>query len=132
RCGLAWVAVHPLGQAWSQVARNPAGLSGSIAPHIGAVVALEAQKSRTASDVLPAFVAINAGPIRGSGYLPAKFGPFGFLPSAEGLPTLEHPYGSARFNRRWDLIHKVDPNRQTQALGKSAADMSDFFDQAKS
>src|SRR2546426_7606152 len=39
RCGLSWVAVHPLGQAWSQVARNPAGLSGQIAPHIGAVVA---------------------------------------------------------------------------------------------
>ena len=131
RCGLSWVAVHPLGQAWSQVARNPAGLSGQIAPHIGAVVALEAQKSRTPSDVLPAFIAINPLAMPGSGYFPAKYGPFEFIPSADGLPTLAHPDGTARFTRRWDLIHRLDSNRQTEALGKSAGDLNDFFDQSK-
>lgn len=131
RCGLSWVAVHPLGQAWTQLARNPAGATGAIAPHIGAVVALEAQISRTAKDVLPAFLAVNAGPIPGSGYLPARYGPFGFVPLAEGLPTLAHPDGEARFARRWDLIHKLDANRRTGALGKIAADLNDFFDQSK-
>jgi hypothetical protein len=131
RCGLSWVAVHPLGQAWAQVARNPAGLSGSIAPHIGSVVALESQTSRTASDVLPAFLAIDAGSIPASGYLPAKYGPFAVQSLPEGLPTLHHPEGTARFSRRWDLIHKLDRDRDNRALGKPAADLNDFFDQAK-
>src|SRR5438132_3948614 len=26
RCGVSWVAVHPLGQAWTQLARNPEGV----------------------------------------------------------------------------------------------------------
>src|SRR5438105_5520340 len=35
RGGLAWAAVHQLGQAWAQIARNPGGATGAIAPHIG-------------------------------------------------------------------------------------------------
>src|SRR3954454_16839393 len=42
RPGLAWAAVHQLGQSWAQIARNPGGATGAIAPHIGAVVSLEA------------------------------------------------------------------------------------------
>jgi uncharacterized protein DUF1501 len=131
RSGLSWVAVHPLGQVWMQVARNPAGLSGSIAPHIGAVVALESQSRRTASDVLPAFLAINAGAIPGSGYFPAKYGPCGVYPYEEGLATLTHPEGAERFSRRWNLLHRLDANRSSGALGKAGADINDFFDQAK-
>jgi len=131
RCGLAWVAIHTLGQTWAQVARNPAGLSGSIAPHIGAVVALESQTSRKASDVLPGFLAVNAGSIPGSGYFPARYGPFGIQPLAEGLPTLIHPEGPARFDRRWNLLHKIDGNRKTGELGKPSMDTNDFFDQSK-
>ena len=131
RCGLSWVAVHPLGQAWMQLARNPAGLSGSIAPHIGAVVALESQGVRTPTDVLPSFLAINAGSIPGAGYFPAKYGPCGIYPYEEGLSTLAHPDGAARFNRRWNLLHKLDDDRRSGALGKAAADIDDFFDQAK-
>ena len=41
RPGLAWAAVHQLGQTWAQIARNPGGATGAIAPHIGAVVSLE-------------------------------------------------------------------------------------------
>ena len=131
RCGLAWVAIHVLGQQWAQVARNPAGLSGSIAPHIGAVVSLESQTSRTAADVLPGFVAINAGSIPGPGYFPAKYGPFGIQPLPEGLPTLIHPEGTTRFNRRWNLLHKIDLNRRSGDLGKASMDTNDFFDQSK-
>src|SRR5205814_1451970 len=40
RSGLAWAAVHQLGQAWAQIARNPSGATGAIAPHIGSVVSL--------------------------------------------------------------------------------------------
>src|SRR5215213_2910587 len=75
RNGLAWAAVHQLGQTWAQIARNPGGATGAIAPHIGAVVALESQASRTVSDVLPGFIALNSGGIPTCGYLPAKYAP---------------------------------------------------------
>ncbi|HET7436288.1 MAG TPA: DUF1501 domain-containing protein [Thermoanaerobaculia bacterium] len=131
RSGLAWAAVHQLGQAWAQIARNPGGATGAIAPHIGAVVSLESQASRTTSDVLPGFIALNAGAIPSSGYLPARYAPFGVTTEATGLATLTHPDGTARFTRRWDLLHQLDAARANGALGKPSLDMNDFYDQSK-
>ncbi|HKR63990.1 MAG TPA: DUF1501 domain-containing protein [Thermoanaerobaculia bacterium] len=131
RSCLAWAAVHELGQAWAQIARNPGGATGAIAPHIGAVVALESQAKRTPAEVLPGFIALNAGSIPTCGYLPAKYAPFGVTTASTGLATLGHPDGAARFTRRWDLIHQLDTNRTTGALGKAASDMNDFYDQSK-
>src|SRR5438067_12827306 len=82
RSGLSWAAVHTLGQAWAQIARNPGGATGSIAPHIGAVVALESQTARTTADVLPGFIALNSPSIPTSGYFPAKYAPFGVTTAA--------------------------------------------------
>src|SRR5229473_267475 len=72
RSGLSWAAVHQLAQAWAQIARNPGGATGSIAPHIGAVVALESQASRQTGDILPGFVSLNQV-MASSGYLPARY-----------------------------------------------------------
>jgi ribosomal protein L27 len=130
RSGLAWAAVHPLAQAWVQISRNPSGVTGSISPHIGAVVALESQLNRKPGDVLPAFVSINQL-MAGSGYLPARYAPFPVTPSQDGLPTLTHPDGVARFADRWNLIQKIDGDRATGNLGRNASDMSTFSDQAK-
>lgn len=131
RSCLAWAAVHELGQAWAQIARNPGGATGAIAPHIGAVVALESQATRTVADVLPGFIALNSGSIPTCGYLPAKYAPFGVTTAPTGLATLSHPDGAARFARRWELLHQLDTNRATGVLGKAAADMNDFYDQSK-
>jgi len=131
RSCLSWAAVHELGQAWAQIARNPSGATGAIAPHIGAVVALESQAARTVSDVLPGFIALNAGTIPTCGYLPARYAPFGVTTESTGLDTLAHPDGAARFTRRWDLLHQLDANRTTGALGKASTDMNDFYDQSK-
>ena len=131
RSGLAWAAVHQLGQTWAQIARNPGGATGAIAPHIGAVVSLEAQAKRGPGDVLPAFIALNAGSIPGSGYLPAKYAPFGVETASTGLATLSHPDGTARFTDRWSLLHTIDKNRTSGALGKLSLDMNDFYDQSK-
>ncbi|HEX2061686.1 MAG TPA: DUF1501 domain-containing protein, partial [Thermoanaerobaculia bacterium] len=131
RAGQAWAAVHQLGQTWAQIARNPTGATGAIAPHIGAVVALESQVNRTPADVLPGFIALNSGSIPTSGYLPAKYAPFGVQTSATGLPTLTHPEGATRFARRWDLVHALDCCRTSGALGKASMDMNDFYDQSK-
>jgi hypothetical protein len=132
RPGLSWAAVHQLGQSWVQIARNPGGATGAIAPHIGAVVSIESQAQRTPSDVLPGFIALNSGGIPASGYLPAKYAPFGVTTAATGLATLSHPDGTSRFGDRWNFLHSLDANRSTGALGKGSSDMNDFYDQAKS
>ncbi len=131
RSGLAWAAVHQLGQTWAQIARNPGGATGAIAPHIGSVVSIESQAKRATSDVLPGFIALNSGTIPTSGYLPAKYAPFGVQTAAAGLATLSHPDGASRFSDRWGLIHQLDTARTTGALGKNASDMNDFYDQSK-
>jgi len=130
RSGLAWAAVHNLAQEWVQIARNPGGATGSIAPHIGAVVSLEAQLTRQASDILPGFVSINQV-MAGSGYLPAQYAPFGVTPSASGLAALTHPDGATRLSDRWNLIQSIDPDRKSGDLGRNAGDMGTFYDQAK-
>jgi hypothetical protein len=131
RSALSWAAVHQLGQTWAQISRNPTGATGAIAPHIGAVVALEAQASRTASDVLPGFIALNSAGIPSCGYLPAKYAPFGIAPAPEGLSTLAHPAGAERFARRWELLRQLDSARASGVLGKASMDMHDFYEQGK-
>ena len=131
RCGLSWAAVHQLGQTWAQIARNPGGATGAIAPHIGAVVSLESQLARTPADVLPGFIALNSGAIPTAGYLPAKYAPFGVTTASTGLSTLSHPDGTARFDRRWNLLHQLDAARAAGSLGKPSMDMNDFYDQSR-
>jgi hypothetical protein len=131
RSGLSWAAVHNLAQAWAQIARNPGGATGRIAPHIGAVVALEAQAARKEGDILPGFVSINQL-MAGSGYLPSQYAPFGVQPTANGLPALSHPDGAARLQDRWQLLRAIDPERTAAPeLGKNASDMAGFYDAAK-
>jgi hypothetical protein len=130
RSGLAWAAVHSLAQTWAQIARNPSGATGAIAPHIGAVVALESQINQQPGDVLPGFVSINQA-MAGSGYLPARYAPFPVTASQNGLAALTHPDGAARFADRWNLIQKTDDDRKTGSLGRNASDMGSFYDQAK-
>jgi hypothetical protein len=131
RPGLAWAAVHQLGQDWAQIARNPSGATGAIAPHIGAVVSLESQVSRTPGDVLPGFIALNSAGIPSSGYFAAAYAPFMVQPAATGLATLSHPDGAARFADRWNLLQTLDVNRASGALGKVTLDADDFYVQSK-
>lgn len=131
RSGLSWAAVHTLGQTWAQIARNPGGATGSIAPHIGAVVALESQIKRLPTDVLPGFIALNSTGIPSSGYLSASYAPFQVVPAATGLPTISHPDGASRFSDRWSFLHQLDSSRSTGILGKATTDMNDFYTQSK-
>jgi hypothetical protein len=130
RSGLSWAAVHQLAQAWAQIARNPGGATGSIAPHIGAVVALESQASRQPAEILPGFVSLNQV-MASSGYLPARYAPFAVTPAAAGLAALTHPDGAPRLSDRWNLLQAIDSDRQGTNLGRNAADMGAFYDQAK-
>ena len=130
RSGLLWAAVHQLAQAWAQIARNPGGATGSIAPHIGAVVALESQAVRQPGDILPGFVSLNQV-MATSGYLPARYAPFAVTPAATGLAALTHPDGAPRLSDRWNLLQSIDPDRSTGDFGRNATDMGSFYDQAK-
>jgi hypothetical protein len=125
--------VHGLGQTWLQIARNPTGATGSIAPHLGAVAALELDPQRGPSDVLPSFIALNTGgSLVGSGYFPSVYSPFSVQPTSTGLTSLTHPDGSARFALRWnDLVNLDAALRNGQPLGKDAADAVGFYGQAK-
>ena len=131
RSGLAWAAVHPLGQVWAQIARNPTGATGSIAPHIGAVVSLESQVTRKSTDVLPGFIALNSTGIPSSGYLPATYAPFPVTPNANGLTTISHPDGATRFSDRWSFLHQLDVGRTNGELGKVTLDANEFYTQSK-
>lgn len=131
RSGLAWAAVHSLAQTWTQISRNPTGALGKVSPHVGAVVALEAQKSRKITDVLPGFIALNSGNIVGSGYLPSMYAPFSIQPSQNGLAALTHPDGKGRLDERWALLQQTDGARLSSSSGKAALDMDGFYDQAK-
>jgi hypothetical protein len=130
RSGLSWAAVHGLAQTWVQIARNPGGATGAIAPHIGAVVSIESQMMRQSSDILPGFVSINQV-MAGSGYLSAQYAPFAVTPAAAGLSALTHPDGAARLVDRWNLLQSIDPDRTGGGLAKNATDMANFYDQSK-
>jgi uncharacterized protein (DUF1501 family) len=125
--------VHGLGQTWLQIARNPTGATGSEAPNMGSIAALELDSQRGASDVLPAFLSLNtqAG-LSGAGYFPSTFSPFVVQPTAAGLPSLTHPDGAARFGTRWNDLQGLDSALRTgQPLGKDASDAVIFYNQAK-
>ncbi len=130
----AWALVHGLSQTWTQIGRNPTSLLGKVAPHMGAVVALEYESRRRSSDILPGFVSLNSGGTQaGSGYLSSAFAPFSVVPSAGGLANTRHLDGEARFNLRWELLHSLDDSlRQPSPLGRSVEDMNNFETSARS
>ncbi len=134
RSCLAWALVHGLAQTWSQISRNPTSALGNIAPHIGSVVALEMESKKDPKiEVLPSFISLNTGGgMVGSGYLPSIYSPFSALPTLTGLPSLSHPDGATRFALRWSDLQTLDGKLRTgEPLGKDAADMAGFYDQAK-
>lgn len=128
RSALSWVAVHQLGVLWAQIGRNPAGVLGNVAPHIGAVVALESYKTRKLSDILPAFIALEQPPVT-SGYFSAKYGPL-VLRARGGMTTLSHGDGNPRLEQRLGLINAIDKDR-AGALGKEAKDFGEFYPAAR-
>lgn len=124
--------VHTLQQAWLQIARNPTSATGSVAPNMGSVAALELEKQRGPADILPAFLALNKQSLlTGQGYFPAAYAPFEVTASTTGLPFLTHPDGAALANRWRDLQELDAVLRNGQPLGKDAADAVTFYNTAK-
>ena len=129
----AWALVHSLSQTWIQIGRNPVSALGSIAPNIGAVVALEKSTERAAKDVLPGFISLNAGGSQvGAGYFPVTYAPLQVSPSAGGLADINHPDGQARWQGRLKTLHLLDdPLRIHSPLGEMAGNMDGFYSGAQ-
>lgn len=128
----AWALVHSLGQAWSQIGRNPAAVLGNISPNIGSVVAIEKESERTPSQVFPTFLALNSAGGVGPGYMPAVYAPFKVTPSTAGLKNTTAPDGQARFSQRWSLLHHLDdPLRIDSPDGKPMSDYNEFYSAAE-
>jgi hypothetical protein len=132
RSARAYALVHSLAQTWVQIGRNPASALGSVSPNIGSIVAIEKAAERTATDILPGFISLNAGGSQvGAGYLEVTYAPFLVQPRAAGLSNTVHPDGRDRWNGRMQMLHMLDdPLRNNSPLGKSAEDMDNFYDSA--
>jgi len=125
--------VHGLSQTWLQISRNPTGATGSEAPNMGSIAALELDGQKGPRDVLPSFISLNtqAG-LSGAGYFPSTFSPFVVQPTTTGLSSLTHPDGTTRFANRWNDLQQLDAAlRNGQPLGKDATDAVNFYSQAK-
>jgi hypothetical protein len=126
----AWALEHGLSQTWSQIGRNPAGVLGTVAPHIGSIVAIEKEPERKPNQVFPPFLAINSPGAVGSGYLPVTYAPFKTLPG--GLSNTSIPEGAALSNERWALLHELDdPLRTNSPLGARVEDHETFYRAAR-
>jgi uncharacterized protein (DUF1501 family) len=131
RSAASWVAVHELGTLWAQIGRNPTGALGAIAPHIGAVVALESYRNRKESEILPAFISFEQPPAA-AGYFSATYAPLVVRSrnGSTGMAILEHPDGMARLAQRLEIAKTLDADRKG-ALGKQATDFGEFYTGAR-
>jgi hypothetical protein len=123
--------VHGLQQVWAQIARNPTSQMGRVAPNIGAVVALEAERERQPNQKLPGFIAINAGGIVGAGYFNPRFAPFEMNAAATGLGNLTNADGATFFNTRFQMLQELDGDLRAGSRGYDVKAMDDFYQQSR-
>ncbi len=121
----SWAAVHELARNWVQIGRNPTASTSRIAPHIGSVVSLELSRK---GQTLPAFMALNTGDnIPGPGYLPPDHSPFFVSPGGGGLGNTTHRDGIPAFDRRLDLLLKLEADdRAANDAGPAPGEMRQF------
>ncbi|MBS1829621.1 MAG: DUF1501 domain-containing protein [Acidobacteria bacterium] len=124
----SWALQHNLGQAWTQIARSPAAALGDIAPNIGSVIAADKQTERRPTDTFPFFLGLNANDMIGSGYMNAKYAPVKFTPATSGFPDTNNADGSARFDKKWELLNKLDGvNRVNSPYHQDMEDFDGFY-----
>lgn len=127
----AWALVHSLAQTWVQIGRSPASPIAKAAPNIGAVVAVEYEQRRSATQKLPGFIALNASNVQGAGYFPPLYEPFSVTATDGGLLNANHPEGESRFQSRMELLKDFDGSlRKYSILGDGAEGMISAYDQA--
>lgn len=96
-------------------------------PHIGSLMAMELAQTKSETDLLPSFLAIN-GLVQGPGLLSSEHAAFAFNAS-EGVTGLSHPGGETLFRQRYESLLRTDSkNRlQTSASGQAITDYHNFY-----
>ena len=126
--------VHNLLQNWTQIARNPTGATGKIAPNIGSIVALELDKQRASNQKLPGFLSLNGGgSLAGAGYFSSRYSPFDVAPNINGLANLTNQDGEATFATRYNMLLAVDTQLRSlpAPFGAKVEEMADFYSSAR-
>jgi hypothetical protein len=125
--------VHSLLQTWTQTGRSPASATGSIAPNVGSVVALEKEGERLSNQPIPGFLSLNGGvTIAGPGYFPGRYSPFDVAPNANGIAGLTHGDGQTTFNTRYNMLALADESLTNQSrVSAKFEEMSDFYSSAR-
>jgi len=115
----SWENEHIRAQYYLQVAHQTSPARNKEMPSLGSVIAYEYEGRRRATDFLPPFVAMNftSGPFRviGEGCLEAKCSPLTLEISDRGFDFVVPEEEKARFQRRWDLLHKFEAPQRTQS-----------------
>jgi hypothetical protein len=133
----AWALVHTLAQTWTQIGRNPAAALGNIAPNIGSVVAIEKDPERTAGQVFPTFLSLNASNAAaqvGNGYFAATYAPFkiaepsGSAANTTGIANTTNVSGQTVSNQRYSELLAMDGTLRTNSpYGTPMQDMGNFY-----
>lgn len=126
--------VHSLLQTWTQTGRSPASATGTIAPNVGSVVALEKESERQSNQPIPGFLSLNGGVnIAGPGYFAGRYSPFDITPSANGIAGLSHPDGQTTFNTRYNMLALADESlAHSSRISTKFEEMADFYSSAHS
>lgn len=131
----SWAAEHALATNWLQIGRNPTRPDALASPHIGAVVSMELA-GQMAGSKLPVFMSLNsvAGQHPNNGFLPSTEAPFlvGQV-SGDGVDTIQHPDGRARWDSRARLLSQLrDAGPRQQQVGPVFDELRNFQDRAQS
>ena len=113
----AWDTVHSRAQFYLQTGHHPSPARNEEMPSIGSVVSYESMAGRSESDFLPPFIAMNYdaktmyGPVVKAGSLPAEHAPLTLDLERGQLPFLLDEKERPTFDRRWELLQKLDRRR---------------------
>ncbi len=103
----AWESAHSRAQYYLQVAHPVSPARFNEMPSVGAVIAYEMEERRKTSDFLPSFVTMNYGKGIGSGCLDVKYNPLA-IDTKKKLNFILDDSERNRFDRRWDLLRKLE------------------------
>jgi hypothetical protein len=108
----AWENEHIRAQYYLQAIHSPSPSRMKEIPSLGSVIAYELHGSRTASDYLPPFVAMNftsgAFKVIGEGCLDGVNAPLAVNAASGNFDFVVQQADAERFNRRWEILQKFN------------------------
>ena len=113
----AWDSVHSRAQFYLQTGHQSSPARNDEMPSIGSIVAYEMRERGKDADFLPPFVSMNYdaktmyGPLQKEGCLAADMAPLTLDLKNKSLPFLLSEENRPAFERRWDLLSRLDGAR---------------------